>query len=217
MIHLYAFASNLTALPAERGIGGGSLETLAVEDADAVVSRVPKPDVSQEAILQHGLVVEALVDRCDGVVPARFGERFADDEALRAAVERLRPSVGERLRDLDGCVEIAVRVLDAREPDSPSPTDGRGYMRAKLGELHERDAVAEALHVPLEREARASIVTPPRAGAVVHEGAYLVRRTGLDSFQERVDRYAGAHPELTVLCTGPWAPYSFAAGTEVAA
>jgi gas vesicle protein GvpL/GvpF len=219
VIHLYAFARNLRGLPAQAGIGGRPLESLAVDGSTAIVSRVPTADgeVAQEAVVRHGLVVEAVLDRCDGIVPVRFGERFADEAALRAATARLRPSLDTRLRRLDGCVEIAVRVVDSRAVDPPSATDGTGYMAAKLGELRERDAVVEALHQPLEHEARASIVAAPRVGNLVHEGAYLVRRTGLRRFQDRVDRYAGEHPELTVVCTGPWAPYSFAAGVEEAA
>jgi hypothetical protein len=219
VIHLYAFASNLRGLPAQAGIAGCPLESLVVDCSTAVVSRAPTADgdVSEEAVVRHGLVVEAVLDRCDGIVPARFGERFADEAALRAAAARLRPSLSERLRRLEGCVEIAVRVVDPRDVDPPSATNGTGYMAAKLGELHERDAIMEALHHPLEYEACASIVATPRAGKLVHEGAYLVRRAGLGRFRARVDRYAGEHPELTVVCTGPWAPYTFADGVEEAA
>jgi hypothetical protein len=40
--------------------------------------------------------------------------------------------------------------------------------------------------------------------------AYLVQRTRLDELRAVVDAFAERHRDLTVVCTGPWAPFSFA-------
>jgi gas vesicle protein GvpL/GvpF len=218
VIHLYAFARNLRGLPPERGLDGVPLESRAVEGATAVVSRVEAPEsgASQAALVQHGLVVEAVLERADSVVPVRFGQRFHDDADLRAAARRLRPGLGTRLGAVEGCVEVGIRVVD-RSPVAPLPetgnTDGTAYMRARLETLSARDGLVRALHVPLERRAAACVVSKGGAREVVHEAAYLVRRESIGGFTAVVDRFVARHPGLTVLCTGPWAPYSFAGET----
>jgi hypothetical protein len=42
--------------------------------------------------------------------------------------------------------------------------------------------------------------------------AYLVERSEVGALRETVDRFAATHPDVSVVCTGPWAPYSFAGG-----
>ena len=49
---------------------------------------------------------------------------------------------------------------------------------------------------------RASVVTPVY-------GSYLVPDPELDRFKRVVSRLAVEHPELAIVCTGPWPPYSF--------
>jgi hypothetical protein len=44
------------------------------------------------------------------------------------------------------------------------------------------------------------------------EAAYLLERGRVAEAERVVRAFADAHPALTVVCTGPWAPYSFAGG-----
>ena len=44
--------------------------------------------------------------------------------------------------------------------------------------------------------------------------AYLVPQSNVDAFREEVGRLQSAHPERTIVCTGPWPPYSFTAPAE---
>jgi len=204
VIHLYAFAKNLRSLPVERGVEGSPLEVCEVEGATAVVSRLQATPLqtTHEALIRHGLVVEALLDQ-DGIA---------------AAARRLRPDVRSRLDSLEGCVEVGVRVVDPRreEPAVRAP-DGTGYMHAELELSRARDRMVRALHAPLDENASASAVGAPGAGGVVHTASYLVRREAVPAFTRLVDGYAATHPQLTVVCTGPWAPYSFAGEAEAAA
>ena len=39
--------------------------------------------------------------------------------------------------------------------------------------------------------------------------SYLVPEPELDRFKRVVSRLAADHPELAIVCTGPWPPYSF--------
>ena len=213
MIHLYAFAKNLRGLPDERGVEGSPLEMCEVTGATAVVSRVQATPLqpTHEALVRHGLVVEALLDRVDSLLPVRFGERFEGEDGIAAAARRLRPDVRSRLDRLEGCVEVGVRVVDRRREElAVHAPDGAGYMHAQLELSRARDQMVRNLHAPLDEHASASAVGAPRAGGVVHTASYLVRRDAVPTFTRLVDGYAATHPQLTVVCTGPWAPASFA-------
>jgi hypothetical protein len=65
---------------------------------------------------------------------------------------------------------------------------------------------AMALHEPLAMLARAAVIQP---GWELLRAAYLVERGSVRDFTARVDTLQREHPELALLCTGPWPPYSF--------
>ncbi len=178
MIHLYAFALGL------RDLDDAALDAVPLENVSAVVGR-DEPDP-----LRHGLVVQALLERADSVLPARFGERFEDEPALLTAVAPRLPELEQRLRHVAGCVEISVRATWAREP----PADGASYLRERLRETD--------LHRTLAGRARDSV----RTGA---DTAYLVEREGVDDFARAVEELLAGRSDLDAVCTGPWAPFSF--------
>jgi hypothetical protein len=202
MIHLYAFARGLHELPDEDGLSGVAL----APGVDAIVG--PALGDGHEDVVRHGLVVQALIDAADAVLPARFGERFADVAALHAAVRGRTRDLEQRLAEIDGCVELTVRVGRADERyDAP---DGTAYMRARLRAITADAAAAEALHSLLRAASRETVVASPVLSRLLHDACYLVERPRVDEFVRRVEDYAAAHPELSFACTGPWAPASFA-------
>lgn len=185
MIHLYAFVRGLGELEAE-------LEARQFRSVTAVVGE-NEPDP-----LQHGLVVESLLDRADAVLPVRFGERFETQEELAAAIAPRLEALEAQLDHVAGCVEVGVRIVPRDEPAEGD--DGAGYMRARLRE----QLAAEEVHSALAAKARDSVRTNRDAG-------YLVARSDVDGFSDAVQQLLESRPGLDVLCTGPWAPYSFAA------
>jgi hypothetical protein len=209
VIHLYAFVPAGTALPVAAGIGGGPLAALCVADVAAVVSTVAPdidPALDREAVVAHGLVVERLREVADAVLPVRFGERFGDRDELVGAVGDRIPALRESLVRVRGCAEFAVRMLTPDDPTgSAAATDGSTYMRQRLAALERAEAVAGELHEPLARWARASVATSGRDHAV----AYLVGNGERAPFEAALAAFVDAHPDVTVVCTGPWAPYSF--------
>jgi hypothetical protein len=48
----------------------------------------------------------------------------------------------------------------------------------------------------------------------VLRAAYLVERANVARFRALVERLQQQHPEIAVLCTGPWPPYSFVGSGE---
>jgi hypothetical protein len=211
VIHLYAFTDAGAPLPAATGIGGGGLAAVLIEDVAAVVGPLEGPGMERDDVIAHGLVVEALREVADAVLPVRFAERFADRSALAHAVTGRLDTLRERLARVRGCVEFGVRMVAEPEPAKQQPTahDGSAYMRERLASLAHVNVVAAELHRPLTRCARASVVTP----GADHAAAYLVRNKERAAFERALAGFVSAHPAATVLCTGPWAPYSFAEAT----
>ena len=218
MIHLYGLVQGLDELPATRGIDGAALERRRIAGLDLVVSRSDREshEVPEEAVLTHATVVEELLARSRSVLPARFGRAFASDDELSNAVRAKAPALEHGLTRVRGCVELGLRVLGHEgRNDTSTDLSGGEYMRARLAEATERDRLAAELHRPLAQLARASARFGGASGDLLH-AAYLVPEEKIAAFREQVGRIETAHPELTMVCTGPWPPYTFAADPEEA-
>jgi hypothetical protein len=203
VIHLYAFVRGLRSLPDCAGVAGEPLELEELDGLTAVVGRIAEPAAqSADAAVAHGRVVEALVEHADAVLPARLGAPFRDRAALEAATGARAGEVCERLLRVHGCVELAVQVAAAGGQET-QPPDGTSYL---LGRAR-RTAAATSAHEALVAHALDSRVQ--RTDSLLR-AAYLVRRGDVDAFARRVDEVADGRPDLAILCTGPWAPYSFA-------
>lgn len=212
MIHVYAFAERLIGLPALTALDGARLERLCVEDVDAVFSRradATSRDVLQRDALIHGAVVDALRERSAAVLPVRFGEVVRDETALAELLRELLPVIRRTFDRVRGCVEIAVHVEDHLETAVGSPATGTEYMRLRAAEESRRRASIDALHSVVSGLTRDARVERDRLS-----GSYLVPEDRLDDIQAAIDRFESDHSDLTVVCTGPWAPFSF--GSEAA-
>ena len=216
MIHLYGLVQGLKELPPLTGLEGAALETRQIAGLELVVSRTGPglPEVTDEAVLTHAGVVEELMTRSRAILPARFGRAFASEEELTAAVQTKAPALEHGLSRVRGCVEFGLRVLGHESPrqGSTSPS-GIEYMRARLDEEAERDRLSEELHRPLALLARADARFGGASGDLLH-AAYLVPDERTAAFRDRIAGLERLHPELTMVCTGPWPPYSFADARE---
>jgi hypothetical protein len=210
MLHLYAIAAEPCRLPPVAGVDGASAEQVALEGGlAAVVSRHDRaPEPGEDAILAHAAVVDALVDLNEAVLPARFADTFADDAALAHAIAARAGELHDGLERVRGCVEIGLRVQGA-EPDRAEPSSGADYLRGRLDELRAVERVADdadAALAPLARDSTRRVLSHPRTAV---SSAYLLDRGDVAEFRRRVASLAELHPELGVVCGGPWAPYSF--------
>lgn len=198
MIHLYAFVADLGGLPDRRGVNDAKLEQVPAGDLGAVVSRHfgPLRGDPRAAAATHGLVVEALCTTAAAVLPARFGETSASDAELRETVSARAEGIRTALELVRGCVEVGIRLARAAAPvTAPS---GRAYLEARLAESSTVAALDERLR-PFTRASRTS-------GG---ERTYLVERAAAGDALDAARAFAEVHPELSLVCTGPWAPYSF--------
>ncbi|HZU20833.1 MAG TPA: GvpL/GvpF family gas vesicle protein [Gaiellaceae bacterium] len=213
MIHVYAFAEGLDALPAVTGLDGAELEQLSLGRVATVFSRRTRP-TSAETVrrdaLTHGAVVEALAQAATAVLPVRFGEVADDEGALAESLRRRMPAIVAALDRVRDCVEVGLRVWHEPPPREHAES-GAAYMRRRLeGERRRRDTVGR-LHERLTSIAR-------DAHATVHDldareqltAAYLVPAARVGEVRSLVNDFAARHHDLPVVCTGPWPAYSFA-------
>jgi hypothetical protein len=212
VIHLYAFADELRALPELDGVDGAPLERRELDGFEAVLSRRARrtDDGTLRAdALAHGGVVEALVELAAAVLPVRFGEGADGDRELAHTVGERSPDLRRALDRVRGCVEVGLRVSGADQTRLAPAATGAAYMQALRSAEEERQRTIVALHDELALLSRETRVEAP-APAGPFAAAYLVERDALPELRDRAASFADAHPQLAVLCTGPWAPYSFA-------
>jgi gas vesicle protein GvpL/GvpF len=212
VIHVYAFAGELRSLPALDGLDGAVLERRRLAGLDAVISRRTHPttgDSLQADALVHGEIVEALLDLAASVLPVRFGEGAGDDRELAQTVGERSVELRRALDRVCGCVEVGLRISGREAARAAGASSGTAYMRVLRDLEEERRTTIGALHDDLACLARGARVEAPAPAGLRHAAAYLVERDGLAAVSERTARFAAENPQLSILCTGPWAPYSF--------
>lgn len=156
----------------------------------ALCGEVEQTELSPTALWAHEAVVEALMEDRD-LLPVRYGTRLPDEaQVLRAVAER-HDALLAALDGVRGAAEVSLRVV--------APADGPAPVEA-----------AARVHEQLAGQARAATVLEAGESRDLLRAAYLVDRGGGAAFAEAVAGHQRAHPNLRLLCTGPWPPYSFA-------
>src|SRR3954465_919525 len=98
------------------GVEGGSVRALPVDHLVAWVSDVERDiPVSIDGVRAHDAVVEAALESGSTPVPARFGQRFADDDACRAALALRGESVESLLASMQGLVEMTILITPSTQ------------------------------------------------------------------------------------------------------
>ena len=168
-------------------------------------------DVTGEALWRHEAVVEALMADRD-LLPVRYGTRLDDEAAVARTVAERCDDLAAALDRVRGAVELSLRVLAAGERTDPAAPHAGGaeYLRAKARSAGARAGVVRSVHEPLTVFARASVQRAPQGPFELLRAAYLIDRGVVAAFARHVARLQDRAPELRLLCTGPWPPYSFA-------
>ena len=221
MLYLYALSEHPAAVPPVLGLDDTPVAVERLDAVDALIGVVEgeRVEPSEAAILAHARVVDAVTAANDAVLPARFGRGYSDLDALRTAITARSAELDAALARVRGCLELGLRVMAPR--DETRGRDGRGsgsgsdYMRARLEERRQAERVADEVHTPLAELARAATRSVGATPELLLSAAYLVPRGAVEDFRARLAELGDDHPDLTLACTGPWPPYSFAT-TEAA-
>jgi gas vesicle protein GvpL/GvpF len=217
VIWLYAIVGGLRGLPPVEGIGGSPLTVYDCAGLDAVttVHEAARIEPSEETVLAHARVVEALVPFASSLLPARFGVAFEDFPEVEAALCERGRELRHSLELVQGSVELGLRVVGEELERASAASSGRAYMESRRAQVVSADRLAGDLHACLAEQARAAVRNDRPDGRLVLSGAYLLEPAAIPAFQEAVEALESKHPALTFALTGPWPPYSFA-GMEAA-
>jgi hypothetical protein len=201
--------------PRRRGLAQAPLDglreglLLAVFSRHAQATGEPAPD----ALWAHERVVERLmIDR--SVLPMRFGTRVGTEDELRRFLSGAHDRLVAALARIAGRVELAVRMLQTESngngaPRLEAPSSGRDYLLGKLRDGERARRLVTRLHEPLAALAADARLQPPRRPDEVLHGAYLVEPLVVPRFRVAVERLQQREVDMSILCTGPWPPYSF--------
>jgi hypothetical protein len=197
------------------GLDGSPLEGIGYDGLVAWVSdREAHPSPTPETLWEYEMIVELLMARFT-VLPARFGSAFADEAAAQAVLRARRDQLKRDLSRVRGAAELGVRARWRRVDDfsvqSVADT-GTAYMLGRLELDRHARRIAHALE-PLRALARSSKRRVLPRPTVPILAAYLVERGRVEEFTRLVSRLGERLEEVTLACTGPWPPYSFAHGS----
>ena len=213
---------------------------LAEFNMDVMKERLRDPSKLEAMVRSHNRVIDTLHAR-RAILPAKFGVVYANVRdimsALRAGCDTFLP----QLHHLEGCDEWALHLyadravvrdrVAARIPaiarlrdELAAARPGRAYFLERQLRDGMESATRQAL-ATLAQGAFDRLVVSVVAGQAnrVARGAdasdhveilrasFLVARDRLDRFEAELRAVADASEGLRCECSGPWAPYSFAA------
>jgi Gas vesicle synthesis protein GvpL/GvpF len=198
----------------ERGLDGRPLRTVAEDELAAVVSEQSGSRVARSAanLWDYEQVMERLMAERT-ILPMRFGTVLDDDEAVRAMIRERSDQLRDGLDRVRGAVELGVRAgwRESPRPETENGGAGNGtaYMLERLALHRQACDVVDRLDplAGLARDIRLRLLGQEDLPVLE---AYLVGREHVQEFTECVREIDERHPEIELVCTGPWPPYSFA-------
>jgi hypothetical protein len=209
VIYVYAITEPAVSPPDGSGLAGAPLELISEAGLQGVYSTHGSldPEPEPESLWTHELVIEQLM-KTGAVLPLRFGTTLRDTYELREILARDRQTFSDSLLRVRDCVELAVRIrLPGGQPRRAD--NGRAYLDARLATQRRHDSIAQRTLAPLSEMATATARHRDGADAELIRASFLVPRERIERFIDAVGRLQAHEPELTLSCTGPWAPYSF--------
>jgi hypothetical protein len=215
---VYAITDTHSPAIDERGLNGRPLRAVAQDDLAAVVSEHDATRVASSAanLWDYEQVMERLMAD-HTLLPMRFGTVLAGDSAVRAMLSERAEELRAGLERVRGAVELGIRAgwRDAAGPAESSGQAGEGtaYMLKRLA-LHRQACDLVDRLDPLAGLARDIRLRLVGQGDLPVLEAYLVNRDRVKEFTERVRDIDERHPEIELVCTGPWPPYSFTSLSE---
>jgi hypothetical protein len=218
LIYLYALVDEEPGGPMGEGIAGETLRLVPGTTA-AVTGDLPeRPKPDRETLEAQDAVVRRLAGVFGAILPARFGEVFADEHALAVRLEPRMAEVAAALALVRGCVQMTLRVFGDPEivPETePEAEGGPGtrYLaaRQKAGERSRRLPEIDPLREALQPLLRAERIERHESGGPLLGTAYHLIPRGeaaayLDILKSGKARLGGRR----VAASGPWPPYAFA-------
>ncbi len=216
-VYLYALVDGEPSGPLGEGFADEPLRLVRCGGFAAVVGDLDqKPQPDRDILQAQDAVVRRLAEIFTALLPARFGESFADETVLIDRIVNRASGISESLALVRGCVQMTLRVFGDSEPAAEASEElaggpGTRYLETRrreherLRSLPEIDPLREALR-PLLRAER---IERRENGRLLGTAYHLVprERTGayLATLEEAGERIGGRR----ISASGPWPPYAF--------
>jgi hypothetical protein len=230
-LYVYCLGDDLDADGFEglAGIGGSPVHLLSLGRIAAVVSDVEgeRVNVTGENVKAHNRVNSHALATLTPL-PFRFGTKVthsqlaeyvaANEEALLAALARVRGCVEMSIKIRDASAEAEGETRNAKEVVEGATSVGRGtaFLLSKRREVLGDEALrlraeesAAWLDAGVSDLARESVARLRTSDSLVVSAAHLVERERVAEYRERVRLLSEERPGLQFLTSGPWPPYSF--------
>jgi len=229
--YVYAIvARDAQVPPGLTGLTDGELLTVVSGGLAAVAGPLGPGGLRRttENVLRHGAIVEALQQR-GPALPVRFGTVVADAEAVARVLAERHDELTADLVRLGDKVEFGLTALwdqppgddDGRAdgaPDDDGIEQGAGtrYLRARLA-ASRRDAARRDVARRIAGELDAALgsqvldrrcsIAPTERLAI--RAAFLIEPARFAACRQAIDDVRSRRPDLRILVSGPWSPYSF--------
>ncbi|WP_224368718.1 GvpL/GvpF family gas vesicle protein [Hyalangium versicolor] len=181
---------------AEQALAGhDQLQGLRLLTRGPITAVVGKPETAtQRAAMRHDRIVGRALSACASVVPFRLGVVLRSQDELLRVLDANQQVLTQYLARFHGQVEVA---LKAKLPS------------LFAGNLSQVPFSLEKLHsLAPDSRARQESVQRTVTGQMF-DGCYLIARQDIDAFWQAVEQIRQTFPNLPLLGSGPWAPYSF--------
>lgn len=221
------------------GVGGQPISVIVRNGLGAGLSRIADSDLAPHVsgIIAYEKVIESFY-RDRTVIPMSYGCVFEKEAQVLQLLEERGKQYKALLKDLEGCVEMGIRVLlenveraerqaRRRIHHSPScipPTTGAAYLAAQRERYKTADQMSleesrmlEKIYSPLSGLfARSKEESSSLAGHRLLSLCFLVPRNSLECFR-RAFRYIRLNEYARLLLSGPWPPYNFVCSDNLSA
>ena len=204
MIEVYAITDDSAPTTTE----GAPVTMVPADGLAAVCGPASSGTITAETLWRHEEVVEALMRDRD-LLPVRYGTLLTDEDAAARVVAEHHDEFRAALDRVRGAIELSLRVVIADHLAPPAIRSGTEYMRARARVGARREAAVATIHEPLSLLARESSQRSVGRPPELLRAAYLVDRGTVECFTGLVERLQTGAPDMQLLCTGPWPPYSF--------
>lgn len=175
--------------------GADRVFTVDHRSLSGVVSEIDTldPEETDENAQAHNDVVTRILEYDGGrtIIPMQFGMAFKNSRTLKNVLRRARPMSKGALRDVDGAVELGVKLVT--EEDATV----------------DRAAVRQAVTDRLEPLSEASTRDDNFSDRLIMNRSYLVDRDQQAAFDQAIDELEEEHEDVLFRYSGPWAPYNF--------
>jgi Gas vesicle synthesis protein GvpL/GvpF len=221
VLYLYALVDEDPRGPLGEGIAGEPLRLVSRGGIAAVAGELgARPRPERETLQRQDAVVRRLAELFGALLPARFGEAFADEADLAQRLSSHSEELAASLTLVRGCVQMTLRVFGepAAEPETEAGGDGgpgRSFLESRRRErerarsLPEIEPLREALR-PLLRAER---IERQAAGRLLGTAYHLVPRGETGAYLAALEGARACLGGRRVAASGPWPPYAFAPET----